>query len=62
MENINQTNNSEQDTIKEIIIKQNKQLIKSNMTQLIDLLNNIIINGNIINNSECSLLKCFKLD
>ena len=62
MGNINQTNNSEQDTIKEIIIKQNKQLIKSNMTQLIDLLNNIIINGNIINNSECSLLKCFKLD
>lgn len=62
MENINQTNNSEQDTIKEIIIKQNKQLIKSNMTQLIDLLNNIIINGNIINNSECSLLKMFKLD
>ncbi len=59
MENINQTNNSEQDTIKEIIIKQNKQLIKSNMTQLIDLLNNIIINGNIINNSECSLLKMF---
>ena len=56
MENINQTNNSEQDTI---IIKQNKQLIKSNMTQLIDLLNNIIINGNIINNSECSLLKMF---
>ena len=62
MGNINQTNNSEQDTIKEIIIKQNKQLIKSNMTQLIDLLNNIIINGNIINNSECSLLKMFKLD
>ena len=62
MENINQTNNSEQDTIKEIIIKQNKQLIKSNITQLIDLLNNIIINGNIINNSECSLLKMFKLD
>ena len=59
MENINQINNSEQDTIKEIIIKQNKQLIKSNMTQLIDLLNNIIINGNIINNSECSLLKMF---
>ena len=59
MENINQTNNSEQDTIKEIIIKQNKQLIKSNITQLIDLLNNIIINGNIINNSECSLLKMF---
>ncbi len=59
MENINQTNSSEQDTIKEIIIKQNKQLIKSNMTQLIDLLNNIIINGNIINNSECSLLKMF---
>ena len=59
MENINQTNNSEQDTIKEIIIKQNKQLIKSNMTQLIDLLNNIIINGTIINNSECSLLKMF---
>lgn len=59
MENINQTNNSEQDTIKEIIIKQNNQLIKSNMTQLIDLLNNIIINGNIINNSECSLLKMF---
>ncbi len=59
MGNINQTNNSEQDTIKEIIIKQNKQLIKSNMTQLIDLLNNIIINGNIINNSECSLLKMF---
>ena len=59
MENINQTNNSEQDTIKEIIIKQNKQLIKSNMTQLIDFLNNIIINGNIINNSECSLLKMF---
>ena len=59
MENINQTNNSEQDTIKEIIIKQNKQLIKSTMTQLIDLLNNIIINGNIINNSECSLLKMF---
>ena len=26
---------------------------------LIDLLNNIIINGNIINNSECSLLKMF---
>lgn len=59
MGNINQTNSSEQDTIKEIIIKQNKQLIKSNMTQLIDLLNNIIINGNIINNSECSLLKMF---
>ena len=59
MENINQTNNSEQDTIKEIIIKQNKQLIKSNITQLLDLLNNIIINGNIINNSECSLLKMF---
>lgn len=59
MENINQSNSSEQDTIKEIIIKQNKQLIKSNMTQLIDLLNNIIINGNIINNSECSLLKMF---
>ena len=59
MENINQTNNSEQDTIKEIIIKQNKQLIKSNITQLIDLLNNIIINGNIINKSECSLLKMF---
>ena len=59
MGNINQTNNSEQDTIKEIKIKQNKQLIKSNMTQLIDLLNNIIINGNIINNSECSLLKMF---
>ena len=59
MENINQTNNSEQDTIKEIIIKQKKQLINSNMTQLIDLLNNIIINGNIINNSECSLLKMF---
>lgn len=59
MENINQTNNSEQDTIKEIIIKQNNQLIKSNITQLIDLLNNIIINGNIINNSECSLLKMF---
>lgn len=59
MGNINQSNSSEQDTIKEIIIKQNKQLIKSNMTQLIDLLNNIIINGNIINNSECSLLKMF---
>ena len=59
MGNINQSNSSEQDTIKEIIIKQNKQLIKSNMTQLIDLLNNIIINGNIINNSECSLLKIF---
>ena len=59
MGNINQTNSSEQDTIKEIIIKQNKQLIKSNITQLIDLLNNIIINGNIINNSECSLLKMF---
>ena len=59
MGNINQTNNSEQDTIKEIIIKQNKQLIKSNITQLLDLLNNIIINGNIINNSECSLLKMF---
>lgn len=59
MGNINQTNSSEQDTIKEIIIKQNNQLIKSNITQLIDLLNNIIINGNIINNSECSLLKMF---
>ena len=59
MGNINQSNSSEQDTIKEIIIKQNTQLIKSNMTQLIDLLNNIIINGNIINNSECSLLKMF---